>query len=79
MTITQQKSNFTDSVEVDVSHNPVYVGVEVAILEQRLPPGVADDCTGRASGALAFASGDFAPKPRRERCESVAARGARGL
>lgn len=39
MSITQHQSDFTQSEDADVSHNPVYTGVEMAILEQRLPPG----------------------------------------
>lgn len=40
MSITQQAADFSGSAEADGTANPVYSGVEMAILEQRLPPGM---------------------------------------
>ena len=40
MSITQQETGFTRGLQADMVQNPVYTGVERAILEQRLPPGM---------------------------------------
>jgi DNA-binding GntR family transcriptional regulator len=39
MNINAQDSDFPTQPEPEALHNPVYSGVEMAILEQRLPPG----------------------------------------
>jgi DNA-binding GntR family transcriptional regulator len=40
MSITRQKTDFLDSAVADGLQNPVFAGVEQAILEQRIPPGM---------------------------------------
>ena len=39
MSITHQQTDFSGGFEADGTQNPVYIGVERAILEQRVPPG----------------------------------------
>src|SRR6056297_1653092 len=39
MSMTQQEADFASRIEAEFVQNPVYTGVEQAILEQRLPPG----------------------------------------
>ncbi|SHG94095.1 DNA-binding transcriptional regulator, GntR family [Marivita hallyeonensis] len=40
MSITHKKTEFPQSTRADVLQNPVFVGIEQAILEQRIPPGM---------------------------------------
>lgn len=40
MSIPRQKTDFSDNAAADGAQNPVYTGVEHAILEQRVPPGM---------------------------------------
>lgn len=39
MSMSQQEADFASRIEAEFVQNPVYTGVEQAILEQRLPPG----------------------------------------
>lgn len=40
MSLTRQKIDFSEGIAADAVQNPVFAGVERAILEQRVPPGM---------------------------------------